>query len=148
MNFLFSFNKKYFLYLSLVIFFSFIIFLVFQFSFNKSKSTDDLNLISKVDITEPRFSINSTEEKILVTAREGNFIDTDKILLKKDVLFESYNFMIESDNVIFDRIKQTATSQEKSVFKAKKTKISSEGFDIYDNGNKIKFYGKSTLILK
>ena len=42
--------------------------------------------ISNVDITEPRFSINSSSQKILVTAKEGNFIEENKILLKKNRL--------------------------------------------------------------
>ncbi len=106
------------------------------------------NIISDVDITEPKFSINSTRQKILITAKEGNFVDNNNILLKKNVLFKSNNFSIESDNVIFNRKEQTATSSTESVFKSEKTRISSEGFNIYDSGNKIKFYGNSVIILK
>ena len=104
--------------------------------------------VSNADITNPKFAINNPSEKIFVTAKEGNFIDNGKILLKKNVKFSSNEFSIESDNVIFDRESQTAHSKNKSIFKADKTTISSEGFDIYDNGNKINFYGNSTIILK
>ena len=106
------------------------------------------NIISDVDITEPKFAINSENRKILVTAKEGNFVDTNKILLRKNVLFKSNNFIIETDKVIFDRKEQTATSKTSSIFKSKNTKISSEGFDIYDNGNKIIFFGNSVIIIK
>ena len=53
-----------------------------------------------------------------------------------------------SDNVIFNRKEQTAQSNNKSEFKSQKTTIYSEGFDIYDNGNKINFNGNVTIILK
>ena len=36
----------------------------------------------------------------------------------------------------------------KSLFKAKNTIISSYGFDIFDKGDKIIFYGKSFVVLK
>ena len=100
------------------------------------------------DITEPKFAINNDKQKIFVTAKEGNFIDNDNILLKKNVKFESKNFSINSDNVIFNRKKQTAESKELSLFTSEKTKIFSEGFDIYDSGKKIKFYGNVKLIIK
>ena len=104
--------------------------------------------IKKADITQPRFAINNPSQKIFVTAKEGNFIEGGKILLKNNVKFKSSNFSIESDNVTFDRKKQTAHSKNKSIFKSKNTMISSEGFNIYDNGNIINFYGKAVVILK
>ncbi len=106
------------------------------------------NFVSNVDVTEPRFTINNKSQKIFVTAKEGNFIDKDKILLKKNVIFESDNFVIKTDNVVFDRIKETASSNSKSIFISENTKINSEGFNIYDNGNIIKFFGKSKVVLK
>ena len=50
--------------------------------------------------------------------------------------------------VIFDRNKQTAKSETKSLFKSTNTSITSEGFNIDEKGNKIIFYGNSYLILK
>ena len=94
------------------------------------------------------FSINNFDRNILITAKEGDFINKDKILLKKNVLFKSNKFSIESDNVIFNRKDQTAESYENSIFRSNNTKISSEGFNIYDSGNKIKFHGNSIIILK
>ena len=107
-----------------------------------------MNFISNADITEPRFTINNSNNKILVTAKEGNFINKNEILLRKNVLFKSENFSIESERVIFDRKNQTAKSESKSIFRSKNTKISSEGFDIYDNGDKIKFIGYAVVVLK
>ena len=53
-----------------------------------------------------------------------------------------------SDDVVFDKKYLTANSSQKSKFIAKKTPIISNGFEIFDNGNKINFNGKTILILK
>ena len=103
---------------------------------------------SESDIIKPKFSINSESQKIAVTAKEGNFISENKILLKKDVIFRSIKFKIMSDVVTFDKKYLTAISSEKSKFVSKKTSIVSNGFEIFDNGNKINFNGKTTLIIK
>ena len=87
-------------------------------------------------------------KKIYITAKEGNFLNKDEILLNKNVRFKSNDFSIETEKVIFNRNKQTAKSKTKSMFKSKNTTISSDGFNIYDNGNKIIFYGNSYIILK
>ena len=104
--------------------------------------------LNNIDISEPKFSINNKSKKIYVTAKEGNFLNEDEILLNKDVRFKSIDFSIETERVIFNRDKQTAKSKTKSLFKSKNTIISSEGFNIYDKGNKIIFYGNSFVILK
>ena len=100
------------------------------------------------DIIKPKFSINSENQKIAVTAKEGNFISESKILLKKDVIFKSKKFQIMSDDVVFDKKYLTASSSQKSKFISKKTSIVSNGFEIIDNGNKINFNGKTILIIK
>ena len=104
--------------------------------------------MSKVDISEPKFAINNDSKKIYITAREGNFINKDEILLNKNVKFKSNDFSIETEKVIFNRNKQTAKSQTKSLFKSENTKIFSEGFNIYDKGNVIEFFGNSNILLK
>tara|TARA_Y100000996_G_C22332475_1_gene565054 strand:- start:217 stop:666 length:450 start_codon:yes stop_codon:yes gene_type:complete len=149
LNFLLSLNKKNILYVSIALglFFLSFIFIKYFLSIDK-KVLINSNFIPNIDITEPRFAINNNNSKILVTAKEGNFLDNDRILLNKNVLFTSENFIIETESVIFHRKEQTASSQSKSIFKSKNTKISSEGFDIYDNGNKIKFLGQAVVILK
>ena len=103
---------------------------------------------SNADISEPKFAINNDSKKIFVTAKEGNFLNKDKILLKENVRFQSNDFSIETEKVIFDRNNQTAQSKTKSLFKSKNTTISSEGFNIYDKGNKIIFHGNSFILLK
>ena len=148
MNYLLSLNKVYVLFIILLICSIFFIFLVFQIYFKNENDILKKIEISNVDITEPKFSINNNSKKIFVTAKEGNFLKNDKILLRKNVKFKSDNFSLLSDNVTFDRKKQTAFSDEKSLFKSKNTTISSEGFNIMEEGNKINFIGNSTIILK
>ena len=55
------------------------------------------------DISEPKFSINSKEQKISVTASEGNFLNEDEIVLQKNVIFKSNKFKIYTDNVVFNK---------------------------------------------
>ncbi len=104
--------------------------------------------LPRADIEEPKFSINNSSKKIYISAQEGNFLNKDEILLKNNVKFKSNNFSIETEKVVFNRSKQTAQSKTKSLFKSDNTTISSQGFDIYDKGNKIIFYGNSFIILK
>ena len=127
------------------------VFLGFFFKYFQTtlKSNDFLEISSsESDIIKPKFSINSESQKITVTAKEGNFISENKILLKKDVIFKSKKFKIMSDDVVFDKKYLTANSSQKSKFIAKKTSIVSNGFEIFDNGNKINFNGKTILIIK
>jgi len=100
------------------------------------------------DISEPKFSINSKEQKISVTAKEGNFLTEDEIVLEKNVIFKSKKFKIYSDNVVFNKKTLVASSQDKSKFISNNTSIDSAGFDIIENGNIINFKGKTKLILK
>ena len=104
--------------------------------------------LSDVDIAEPKFAINNESKKIYITAKEGNFLSKDEILLEENVRFKSKDFSIETEKVIFNRNKQTAKSNTKSLFRSENTTIFSDGFNIYDKGNKIVFYGKSFLVLK
>ncbi len=105
-------------------------------------------IFSNADITEPKFAINGSNQKILVTAKEGNFVENNKVLLKRDVEFKSNKFIIKTSNVMFDRKNQTAISHAKSKFNSENAEILAEGFDIYDNGSKIKFFGKAKIILE
>ena len=149
MNFLLSFSSKKILLLSLITILIFTLLILFEFYlFSKNNKVDKIVNVSKSDITQPKFSINNEKEKIIVTANEGSFINNDKIMLMENVMFSSNQFTIKSDNVTFDRKQQTAQSMEKSVFRSKNTIITSEGFNIYDNGNKINFYGNTKIILK
>ena len=128
-----------------------IIFITFYVQQNHSIKIEDefkkVNIDNSYDILKPKFTINNNKQKIAVTANEGNFLNNDKILLQNNVLFESNNFKIYSDKVLFDKKNQTATSQEKSTFISDGTKIDSEGFDITEQGTIINFNGKTKLIL-
>ena len=127
----------------------FFIFFTYKFMISSENKLTKQNLeISNVDIKEPKFAISNSSKKIFVTAREGNYLSENNVILRNDVKFTSENFTIETDNVTFNRKNQTAHSKNKSIFKSKKTVILSEGFDIFDNGNKINFYGNSRVILK
>ena len=102
---------------------------------------------TKYDILEPKFTINSNDQKIAITANEGNFINDDEILLRNQVIFKSDQFEIHSDDVFFDKKKQTARSKNDSIFFSEGTKIHSQGFDIIEQGNIIQFNGKTLLTL-
>ena len=129
-----------------------IFFLIIIFSKKIVFNNIDLEIpktkLSNADISEPKFAITNETKNIFVTAKEGNFLNNEEILLKDNVKFKSNEFSIETNKVIFNRNKQTAQSKTKSLFKSKNTTILSEGFDINDKGNKIIFYGKSFVILK
>ena len=103
---------------------------------------------SKSDIVKPKFSISGKNSEIFITAKNGNFINEEKILLENNVKFKSKEFQLVSDNVIFDRKNLIATSKDKSKFSSKNTSIISAGFDITDNGNIINFKGQTVLKIK
>ena len=104
--------------------------------------------VSDADIEYPKFAIKNQSKQIYITANEGNFLDKNKILLNKNVKFKSNDFSIETETVIFNRNEQTAKSDTKTYFSAENTTISSDGFNIYENGNKIIFFGNSHIVLK
>ena len=149
MNFFLHINRKLIFILGLVILLFFLL-VIFSKQINLMYvKTDIENMsVSKADIEEPKFAINNQSKQIQITAKEGNFLDKNKILLKKNVRFKSNDFIIETERVIFNRNEQTAQSKNKTFFSAENTKISSDGFDIFDKGNKIFFYGNAFVILK
>ena len=133
--------------------FIFIIFILFIFLLNFIETNDYLQKKIAIneqasDISEPKFSINSKEQKISVTANEGNFLTEDEIVLEKNVIFKSNKFKIYTDNVVFNKKTLVASSQDNSKFISNKTSIDAAGFDIIENGNIINFKGKTKLILK
>ena len=149
MNFLLLLNKKIFLIFS----FLFIILILFVFLSKLIEGTynseNKITINKKTsDISEPKFSINSEEQKISVTANEGNFLTEDEIALEKNVIFKSNKFKIYTDNVVFNKKTLVASSQDKAKFISDNTSIDSAGFDIIENGNIINFKGKTKLVLK
>ena len=149
MNFLLSINKK--ILFSLIT--CFIIFIIIFFAFSLINNENSIPKIielssSKSDIIKPKFSISGKNSEIFITAKNGNFISEEKILLENNVKFKSKEFQLISDNVIFDRKNLIATSKNKSKFSSKNTSIISAGFDITDNGNIINFKGQTVLKIK
>ena len=149
MNFFLHINRRLILFVGTVIILFFIL-IIFSKQLNLMKiDLENSELIlSNADISEPKFAINNDSKKIFVTAKQGNFLNKDKILLKENVRFRSNDFSIETERVIFDRNNQTAQSKSKSLFKSKNTTISSDGFNIYDKGNRIIFHGNAFIVLK
>ena len=149
MNFFLHINRKLIFILGLLILI-FFLFVIFTKQINLLYIKPDMNKmkISNADIEKPKFAINNESKKIYITANEGNFLDKNKILLNKNVRFKSNDFSIETEKVIFNRSEQTAQSKTKTYFKAENTTISSDGFDIFEKGNKIVFYGNSFVVLK
>ena len=149
MNFFLYINRKLIILLGAIIVCIFLIIIFYkQFNLKSVVVKETINNLSKADISEPKFAINNKSKKIFITAAEGNFINKDEILLKEKVRFKSNEFSIETEKVIFNRNKQTAKSETKSIFKSKNATISSDGFNIHDKGNIIIFYGKSNIILR
>ena len=131
-----------------IIFLFLIIIFYKQINLNSIIIEENISSLSNADISQPKFAINNDSKKIYITASQGNFINKDEVLLNKNVRFKSNNFSIETEKVIFNRNKQTAKSKTKSMFKSKNATITSDGFNIYDKGNKLIFYGNSYIILK
>ena len=149
MNSFLHINKRLIFFIGLALISIFIIFIFSkQINLNKFEIKFSNEDLSNIDILEPKFAINNLSKKINITANQGNFLNKDEVLLQDNVRFKSNNFSIETENVIFNRNKQTAQSKTKSFFKSKNASISSDGFNIHDNGNKIIFYGSSYIILK
>ena len=148
MNFFLFIDRKLIFIFGLIIIFFLIIIISKQIDQKNIELSFSEKKLPDVDISEPEFAINNEKTKIYITAKEGNFINNDEILLNKNVRFKSNNFSIETDRVIFNRNKQTAQSEVRSLFKSENTIISSDGFNIYDKGNKIIFHGNSSILLK
>ncbi len=149
MNYLLSLNKRLVIILSVISFFSIVVIFLFKYLPSSNFELQKIeNQNQTSDILKPKFSINSKKQKIFVTANEGNFLTQDEIILKQNVVFESDNFKIYADNVIFNKKTLVAKTDDKSKFVSNKTTINSNGFDIIENGNIINFKGKTLLLLK
>ena len=152
MNNLLKLDKKFILLLSIVfllIFFFFFQYLIQSKNKNVNKS-ENISIIpdgSSYDIKNPKFTINNKNDNIVVSAKEGNFINNNEILLRNNVNFKSKNFSLKTTEVIYDKDNQTAQSKSASVFFAKKTKIKSSGFELRDSGNLIILKGKTNIII-
>ena len=149
MNYFLKLNKKILIILIISICLSIVLLIFTQYLNlnNKKNISKTSSFESEFDILKPKFIINNENKKISVTANKGNFIKNDNIMLKENVLFKSDKFEIYSDDVIFNKTQQTAQSDKDSIFFSEGANIKSEGFNIMDKGNVIKFNGKTFLTL-
>ena len=149
LNFFLHINRKFVILFGSIIILLFLIIVFYkQINLNNIVIEGKINSSSNADISEPKFAINNETKKIYITASQGNFINKDEVVLNENVRFKSNDFSIETEKVIFNRDKQTAKSETKSMFKSKNATITADGFNIHDKGNKIIFYGNSNIILK
>ena len=148
MNNLLLINRK----LILIIFFIISLFIIIFYTVKEGPFNKNLIDIKKedysFDIKNPKFTINGRDEEISIKAKGASFINTNEILLEKNVIFKSNKFKIYTDNVVFNKKTLVASTQNKSKFISDNTSIDSAGFDIIENGNIINFKGKTKLVLK
>ena len=140
-------NKKILLIFLIAISAIFFITIYFKKTKIAEANLDSIIIDPKFDIVNPAFTINNKKETIAITAKAGNFLTKDLVLLRNDVYFKSKNFKIFSDEVTFDRKAQIANSKKNSRFESDGTEIISEGFSILQQGDIILFNGKTSLVL-
>ena len=95
MNYLLSLKKKYLLIIIAFIIIISLTVLLYKTLQNTINQTQDISIkINKEDsdIINPKFTINSKNQKISISANKGNFISNDEILLKNEVVFKSNKF--------------------------------------------------------
>ena len=147
MNNLLLLNKKLILLIFFVISLFVIIFLTLvQNPFKKNQ----LNVTKEeysFDIINPNFTINGRDEEISIKAKGASFINTNEILLEKNVVFKSNTFTLKSPEVFFNQKNQTAYSKENTIFISEGTQINAKGFEITNDGDKINFKGKTKVTL-
>ena len=147
MNNLLLINRK----LILFIFFLISLFIIIFYTLKEGTFSKNLIDIKKedysFDIKNPKFTINGRDEEISIKAKGASFINTNEILLEKNVIFKSNTFTLKSPEVYFNQKSQTAYSKKNTIFISKKTTISSKGFEITNKGDNINFKGKTKLVL-
>ena len=147
MNRLLLLNKKLLLLILLSISIIFLLTIILN---NTNSSFEQRSIEEKnpnFDIINPSFTINNNKQTISVKAKRGNFLSKELILLEENVIFQSPQFKLLTNKVIFNQSNQTAKSTEISKFQSDKTTVISEGFEITENGDIIFFQGKTTLKL-
>jgi len=149
LNYLLQLNKKIVITFTGLLFIFIIIFITFKLR-NQPKNeklVENLIIDTSYDVSNPKFTINNLKQKIIVSANKGNFKNNDEILLQENVILKSENFEIFSDYVVFNKKDESANSNNNSIFIAKGTRIESNGFNIGQKGNIIKFKGKTKVVL-
>ena len=147
MNNLLLINRK----LILIIFFIISLFIIIFYAVKEGPFNKNLLDIKKedysFDIKNPKFTINGRDEEISIKAKGASFINTNEILLEKNVIFKSNTFTLKSPEVYFNQKNQTAYSKKNTIFISKGTTINSKGFEIRNKGDNINFKGKTKLVL-
>ena len=147
MNYLLLINRKF----ILIIFFIISIFVIIFYAVTEGPFNKKLIDIKKenysFDIKNPKFTINGRDEEISIKAKGASFINTNEILLEKNVVFRSNTFTLKSPEVYFNQKSQTAYSKKNTIFISKGTTINSKGFEITNKGDNINFKGKTTAVL-
>ena len=147
MNNLLLINRK----LILFIFFIISLFIIIYYAVKEGSFNKNLVVIKKedysFDIKNPKFTINGRDEEISIKAKGASFINTNEILLEKNVIFKSNTFTLKSPEVYFNQKNQTAYSKKNTIFISKGTTINSKGFEIRNKGDNINFKGKTKLVL-
>ena len=147
MNNLLLINRK----LILIIFFIISLFVIIFYTVKEGPFNKNLMDIKKedysFDIKNPKFTINGRDEEISIKAKGASFINTNEILLEKNVVFKSNSFTLKSPEVYFNQKSQTAYSKKNTIFISKGTTISSKGFVITNKGDNINFKGKTKVVL-
>ena len=147
MNNLLLINRK----LILIIFFIISLFIIIFYTIKEGPFKKNLIDIKKedysFDIKNPKFTINGRDEEISIKAKGASFINTNEILLEKNVVFKSNSFTLKSPEVYFNQKSQTAYSKKNTIFISKKTTINSKGFEITNKGDNINFKGKTRVVL-
>ena len=93
MNFFLYINKKLIIYIGLTLFLIFLSIIFFkQYTQINIKLSNIEKNLPNVDIAEPKFAINNESKKIFITAKVGNFLNKDEILLQENVRFKSNDF--------------------------------------------------------
>ena len=147
MNYLLLINRKF----ILIIFFIISIFVIIFYAVTEGPFNKNLMDIKKedyiFDIKNPKFTINGRDEEISIKAKGASFINTNEILLEKNVVFRSNTFTLKSPEVYFNQKSQTAYSKKNTTFISKGTTINAKGFEITNNGDNINFKGKTKVVL-
>ena len=147
MNNLLLINRK----LILIIFFIISLFIIIFYTLKEGPFNKNLIDIKKADysfdIKNPKFTINGRDEEISIKAKGASFVNTNEILLEKNVVFKSNSFTLKSPEVYFNQKSQTAYSKKNTIFISKGTTINSKGFEITNEGDNINFKGKTKVVL-
>ena len=102
------------------------------------------------DLEKPTGEMNSGNEKFFLEGDKGIFNkEVQQLEVTGNVKLNDQNDMIfRTSEMMFDFNKETLSGNKKVTGEKKNSIILSEGFEIFDRGEKIIFTGKSKLVFK